>query len=412
MRILFLSPRNPFPPTEGARIKAYNVIKGLYDRGHEVHLVAYALDPADRLASNRAEIGKICASTNILSIKTPRFTSRQELRTVPLNDILLILLNKRIGNGVYDIAREVKPDLVHFDTIQSTSHVKSLCTLCPCIASINDCYSLVQRENMYIGLHPSFGSVFRSIYSPLAFAYSSWYEQRIYEKFQGVHVVSEMDRSYLREVSPRSVVHVIPNGVDTDFFRPLDLSENQHSLAIISNFSVYEHANNALFFIKRVYERIKKIVPDVSLYLVGRDPQAPLLHEARKDRSIHITGFVQDIRPYIDKSSLIVDLRRERFGILNHILQALSMAKCVVGTENSFRAIRGSKGDEQVVIADSKEDFSDRISTLLLDEKERTRIGRNARQLMVSSFNWNSIIREYERMYQQSIELYETQPVK
>ena len=41
MKILFLTPQLPYPPDKGATIRTFAMIKGLAQRGHEVHLLSF-----------------------------------------------------------------------------------------------------------------------------------------------------------------------------------------------------------------------------------------------------------------------------------------------------------------------------------------------------------------------------------
>ena len=47
MRILFLAHRIPYPPDKGDKIRSFHELRGLTDRGHDVHLLAFADDPDD-----------------------------------------------------------------------------------------------------------------------------------------------------------------------------------------------------------------------------------------------------------------------------------------------------------------------------------------------------------------------------
>src|SRR5712691_10913548 len=65
MRILFLAHRIPYPPNKGDKIRSFHEVKGLAERGHEVHLLAFADDPRDLRPENRAELSKLCKTIGI-----------------------------------------------------------------------------------------------------------------------------------------------------------------------------------------------------------------------------------------------------------------------------------------------------------------------------------------------------------
>lgn len=47
MKILFLAHRIPYPPNKGDKIRSYHALRALTERGHEVHLLAFADDARD-----------------------------------------------------------------------------------------------------------------------------------------------------------------------------------------------------------------------------------------------------------------------------------------------------------------------------------------------------------------------------
>ena len=270
------------------------------------------------------------------------------------------------------------------------------------VASINDSYSLVLRERLFRGISSSLNSVGRWLYCTVAFPYAVNYEKTIYTAFQKVHVVSEVDSSYLKGLNPKIAVSVIPNGVDVEYFKPSQDFSSENSLVLIANFAVDEHVQNALWFLSRVYRKIRKRNNNVKLYLVGKDPPQELIYEASKLGAI-VTGYVKDIRPYIEKATLVVDARWQRFGILNHILQSMAMEKCVVGTFCTFIAVKGVENWRNAVIAKNEVDFVSTILSLLENETLRDAIGKKARYLMESQYSWTKITPQYERMYKSAI---------
>jgi len=121
-------------------------------------------------------------------------------------------------------------------------------------------------------------------------------------------------------------------------------------------------------------------------------------------RYIVITGYVKDVRPYIDRASLVIDPRRYRFGMLNHVLQAMSMEKCVIGTRYSFLAISGIESWKNAIVVQDEHDFRQKIEYLIDSDDQRRRIGKNARELMKSRYTWERIAEQYEIMYLSAIE--------
>ena len=165
-----------------------------------------------------------------------------------------------------------------------------------------------------------------------------------------------------------------------------------------------ENAANILWFMREVFVKVKADNPNVKLIIVGKNPPVELIQQAKLVGGVDVTGFVKDIRPYIERATLIVDPTVKSCGILNHILQSMAMSKVVVGTTSSFLAIKGAVDNEHMVVARSSDDFATKIELLLRDESKRRQIGFNARCLMEKSYRWANIVSQYERMYNAAIQ--------
>jgi glycosyltransferase involved in cell wall biosynthesis len=401
MRIVFITPRLPYPPIEGWRIKEYYILRELYRRKHEIFLIALAIDPFDFIPENIKEIQKYTYGIRLYTFNNKPSIAKS-LRNIPLQDILASLRLKGIIDDVNTIIRNEAPDVIHLDTVHMSMLAKFIRDRVPLVASINDSYSFVLRERVSIGITSSPTSLLRWLYCMIALPYITNYERKTYERLQAVHTVSKMDADYLMKLNPRIPLVVIPNGVDVEYFKLLpEVQNEENSLAIVSNFAVDEHVQNSLWFIHMVYKKVKK-QGNVKLYLIGKDPPKKLFNEARKVGAI-VTGYVKDIRRYISKATLIVDARRQKYGILNHILQSMSMGKCVVGLPYSFLAIEGAESWKNCVIVRGERDFASKIIYLLENEKVRKMIGKNARHLVETQYPWRKIVQRYERMYEATI---------
>jgi glycosyltransferase involved in cell wall biosynthesis len=403
MNILFLTSNFPYPPLDGISIKAFHVLKELFSRGHELHLLSFAANSAD-LSHHLTEVNKYFASMNVTRFHDDLKKLMLNIVTSSLgNDVIFFRLkSKDFAKLLRTSVKKEGFDLIHFDGVSLTQYIKVVDGLVPSVASINDSYSLWLRDKLFTQPCPTLYSVLERAYYTATFPIATAYEKNTYEKFQKVHVVSKIDGDYLRGLNTRIDIEVIPNGVDTTFFRPLGSLSKEMSLTFVARM-VGENVDNSIWFIRKVFEKVKEKVPDIKLYLVGKDPNPILLSEARRVKDVIVTGYVEDVRPYIDRATLIIDPTRKRCGILNHVLQSMSMGKTVVGTKSSFLGIKGAKNWRNVIIAEDESDFVSKIIYLLRNENEKKKIGTNARLLIESEYTWEKIIFKYEKMYKEAI---------
>ncbi len=171
------------------------------------------------------------------------------------------------------------------------------------------------------------------------------YEKVISEHFQFCAVVSQSEAEIFRRFAPNGNIMVIPNGVDSQFFHPAMFKEQrarskQHRAIIFTGaMDYFPNIDGVLYFQKEILPLIKKEVPDVKFYIVGNNP-AQKIRMMREEDDIEVTGYVEDVRPYISKASVSVVPLRIGKGIQNKILEAMAMGVPVVATS---QALPGSR---------------------------------------------------------------------
>lgn len=405
MKILFLSTEPPYPPFNGVRIKTFHLVKGLSERGHEIHLISYN-HIYDTLDLNIASVlQKYCASVQTFQLcEDPRCLVTNTLHSVHSKDIINFRFkSKRFMAAINTAVKGASFDLVHFDLVSLTHYVKSIDKLVPSVASVNDSYSLWLKNKLLRLPAPKLNSLFEKAYYSATFPLATSYEKSIFESFQKIHVVSNVDAVYLRSLNPALDVEVIPNGVDTEYFKPLGLTMDEPSLVFVASMHG-ENASNALWFIRKVLVKVRKRISGIKLYLVGKDPDSALLSEAMRNKNVIVTGYVNDVRPFIDSATVVVDPTMKCCGIFNHVLQSMAMGKVVVGTRSSFSAIKGAVSWKNGVVAKNETDFASSIVRLVKNESERKTIGANARRLIEQGYQWSAMIPRYEKMYAAAIE--------
>ena len=399
MKILFLTAEPPYPPFNGVRIKTFHLIKGLHERGHKIHLISFnpSFSNFDKITG---ELKKYCSSMQFFKLSDrPSNLIKNAIFSINSSDVINFRFKSNdFRNAIIDTVKNTDVDLVHFDLVSLTHYVKSISKLAPSVASINDSYSLWLKNKLLRLPDYSLESLIEKGYYSATFPLATLYEKNIYKNFQKVHVVSDIDRLYLNSLDSKLDVEVIPNGVDTEFFKPLGLPVSERCLVFVASMEG-ENASNAIWFIRKIFKRISNQLPNVQLYLVGKDPCPELLDVAREIKGVIPTGYVHDIRPYIDRAAIILDPTTKSGGILNHVLQSMAMGKTVVGTPSSFLAVKGAVSWKHMVVARNEKDFISVIVRLLENESERKIIGTNARRLVETSYQWNDKISQYEKMY-------------
>ena len=117
-----------------------------------------------------------------------------------------------------------------------------------------------------------------------------------------------------------------------------------------------------------------------------------------------MTGFVRDVRPYVKEASVVVVPLRVGGGTRLKILEALALGKPLVSTTVGAEGIEAVP-DRDLVIADRAEEFADEVVSLLSQPERREALGDAGRRLVQGKYNWEGIVKDLERVYEQCLEM-------
>lgn len=205
--------------------------------------------------------------------------------------------------------------------------------------------------------------------------------------------VSEGDAEALSRLAPAARVRAVPTGVDTTYFRPNGDAKPAPGLVFTGSMDWYPNEDAMLHFIRTTLPRIRAEVPEVTLTVVGRNP-SPALKAAERP-GIHVTGTVDDVRPYVTEAAVYVVPLRVGGGTRLKLFEALAMGKAVVSTTVGAEGLPLEPG-EHFLQADGQADFADAVVGLLRDAEQRRRMGAAGRRLVESRYSWSQVAVEFE----------------
>ena len=219
-------------------------------------------------------------------------------------------------------------------------------------------------------------------------------ERRYLRLADHVLTVSETDRAAFATFLDIRNLTVIPTGVDVDYFQPMPAKESANSLVFTGSMDWLPNEDAIVYFCDAILPLIKQQCPEVSLEVVGRNPSPKLRALARTETCIRLTGWVEDIRPFVARGSVCIVPLRIGGGTRLKIFEAMAMKKAVVSTTVGAEGLPVRPG-ENILLVDTPNDFARSVVSLLRDSKERERLGRAARTLVQEKYSWAAVAESF-----------------
>ncbi len=400
MNFLFLTPQLPYPPRQGAAIRNWGILRELA-KHHDVHLLSFT----------EAQTADIPDLASVTTVPSPR---------------------RRVIDRLHDLIRTTEPDMARrlwsdtfaetldkllahhtFDVVQ-VEGIEMVPYALPYLAKSAGPIWVYDAHNAETDLQRS--AMLADWRQPRrwhAAAYSAiqvWklkrYESQQLAKFDQVLAVSELDAGYLKQLSGMTPL-VIPNGIDSQQFtpnryQPAPLMQEQAAPALVftGKMDFRPNVDALLWFVDEILPLIKSDGLPPILWAVGQKPH-PALARLQSHPQVIITGWVDAVEPYLAGANVVVVPLRMGSGTRLKVLQALSMARPLVGTTLGCAGLSLRDG-EHLRLADDPSTFAKAVSEMLRDPNQATKMGQQARKHIKQQFDWRILVPKLEQQLSRS----------
>ena len=407
-KILFLTQIVPFPPDAGPKVKTYHVIRALVGQGHSVTLVSFVRPEEVRHISALREI---CDAVYEVPIRRSRIADvGYMVRSYLTNRPFLIERDdlRPMQETVNRLVQENDFQFIHADQLTMVQFAIKGASAFPgkkpkvIFDAHNAVWTIVERmkDNARFFLKPVLAVETKRV---------KQYEGELMRTVDHVLAVTDIDQKLLEEamhfsksgkkerVSP---VTVIPIAVDTQKLQPVNRKVGSKNIVTLGTLHYPPNADGIRWFFNEVFPLVKKRVPDTTLTIIGKNPPQDFIELAeRNPATIKVTGYVDDLVPYLEESTLMVVPVRAGGGMRVRILEAFAYAMPVVTTTVGLEGIHGTP-DHDVLVADTPADFANRTIELLENASMQEKLSTNGRELATTKYDWQAVLAAMRPIYE------------
>jgi glycosyltransferase involved in cell wall biosynthesis len=410
MRILYIVPYVPSP----VRIRPYNLIRSLAQRGHQV--VLWTLWTNGKERQELEQLRPICHQ--IRALPMPRWRSGGNcLRVLPSAAPLQSVYSWLPALITAEALAEAAPDVIHVEHLRGSryglalksllenpkSQIPNLKSKIPIVWDSVDCISHLFRQSAAHSQKPLSRWITR-----FELGRTEQYEGWLLGQFDQTLVISAVDRQALAALLPagadESVIQVLPQGTDVHYFAPdPNGPKEENELVISGKMSYHANVSMVLHLVRHIMPLVWEQQPAVRLTIVGADPVRELLALQEQHPLITVTGRVGDVRPYLRRATAAVAPLTYGTGTQNKVLEAMACATPVVATPQAVTSLSARPGQEVLVGQDSAA-FARAVLSLLADPEQQRRIGWAGRRFVEAHHDLAAVAALLEGIYDRVIQ--------
>jgi sugar transferase (PEP-CTERM/EpsH1 system associated) len=398
MKILWVKAGGLVPPDTGGKIRSYNILRELA-RGHAITFFSFYAAHEHDVHPTLKDVFEhvVCMPLQLpppKSLAEMRDYGIRLLSAQPYNITKYCL--PEVSRRVRALLEQERYDVILCDFLVAAGVIPWDWPT-PKVLFTHNVEAAIWRRHSDVATNPIWKAI-------------SWREWRKMEAAERKYLrladrvlaVSETDRDAFASFLDPGKLTVIPTGVDVDYFQPMPVEEPANSLVFTGSMDWLPNEDAILYFVDAILPLIKRQCPEVSLEVVGRSPSRKVRALAEREKSVRLTGWVEDIRPFVARGSVCIVPLRIGGGTRLKIFEAMAMGKAVVSTSVGAEGLPVQTGDN-ILLADTPSDFADSVISLLRAATERKRMGTSARKMVEEKFSWPKVAENFARTLQETV---------
>lgn len=393
MRVLLLTQVLPYPPDSGPKVKTYYVLKYLAQR-HQVTLVSFVRD-TDKPDYVR-HLETLCERVITVPITRSKMDDLRFLgRSFVSGDPWMMLRDERpeMKRVLADLAAGTPFDVVHADQLNMGQYALPFTNSRKVLDLHNALWMLYKRL-----------AETTAVTSPMKYLLlRDWrllkrYEGELCRQFDAVTAVTEEDRRLLLEAGAQDDIAVIPIAIDTDEQAFITRRPSGPHIVHIGTMYWPPNINGITWFLEDIYPQIKAQIPEVRCTLIGSRPPESIIQRSQVDRTLTVTGYVEDPLPFLEDSSMMIVPIRAGGGMRVKILNALSQGIPMVSTTVGCEGIRVTH-ERDILVADDAKSFAQACVRLLTDYELNQRLTKAGRLTAEQFYDYRQACRPLDDIY-------------
>ena len=232
-----------------------------------------------------------------------------------------------------------------------------------------------------------------------------------------VAISNDVVREFINAGIPAKHISLIPNGVDTEIFSPVQPGEKLElrarfsipPTAIVCAYSGRLTTEKGLESVIRVWKRLKAEFDDIYLLFIGSGKDMSLSCERQLrefaqinqlESSIAYTGAVNNVADYLQCADIFIfPSRTEALGLA--LIEAHSCGIPAIGTRVGGIPDVIVDGVSGILVEpDNDDQLYNATVELIINQEKREKMGLSARQIVLEKFTLSGVLQSYEALFE------------
>ncbi len=385
MKILILSTKVPYPPRDGGAIATLNLAEGLADQGNEIVMLSlntnkhhFDIKNIDSHLKAKMRLYAVDHNTNINYL---RLILNFLFSTKPYNARRFV--SRKFKQRLQILLEEIKPDIVQLEGPYLDYCIPLLRKFPGITISLRS--HNIEHEIWERKATTATNRLLKTYFRNLSCRIYRL-EYNLLKQIDILVSISERDREKLMQMHTLKSIN-IPTGLELSSY-PVPSPPSSTELFFIGALDWQPNVEGLEWFIKKVFRKLRKEIPEASFHIAGRNASKSLKERllSLKSQGIVFHGEVEDAPSFMNNYAIFISPLFSGSGIRIKILEGMLMQRVVVSTTIAAEGLQVSHG-KNIFIHDNPDAMFETIVNLIHNRSLYDEVALKARQFIIENFN-------------------------
>jgi glycosyltransferase involved in cell wall biosynthesis len=378
MKIIVVLSRVPFPLEKGDKLRAYHQLVHLA-KSNDIYL--FCLSDIVNNLDSIAHLKSFCKEVHVFKLKRWKIALRLFIglfNKLPFQ--VSYFFDRNINSKLRNQITRIEPDRIYCQLIRTCEYVKDL-------HGINKTLDYMDAFSKGMERRLTKANFISKYFIKTEQKRLLIYENRIFDYFEKKIIISEQDRNLIHH-KDKNKIQIIPNGVDSNYFKPVEFTSPKYDLLFHGNLNYAPNIECVRYIIEEILPQLNQKNKNYSLLVSGAAPSSRVIKLCESDKNITLTANVVDVRNSYSNAKILIAPFTSGTGLQNKLLEGMAMGIPCITSDLCFNALENAVKNEDILVGENTLNYVNLISKLMNDTVLQQKISYNGRAYVVTHYTW------------------------
>ncbi|WP_372773637.1 glycosyltransferase family 4 protein [Mangrovibacterium sp.] len=399
MRILQLTNKAPWPPTDGGTIATLTLSKGFFLLGHQVSILAMSTEKHHTRLDEIPE--HLAAQIDFHLVEVPaKINYRDALSNLLFSNLPYLasrFINEDYSEALIKLLGEKEYDVIQLEGLY-------LCPYIPLLRRHSKALIAYRAHNIEHEIWDRSKQMavgFKRLYLSLLTRRLRKFELDYLNSYDVLVSITERDGQMLDRLGNTKPRITSQTGIDLSTLVPTAKDLEFPSLFHIGSLEWGPNQEGLLWFLRECWPLIHAAYPELTFYIAGRNAPAWLETKLKMD-GVAFLGEIEDAYKFMNSKAIMMVPLRSGSGMRIKIVEGMALGKAIVSTNIGVEGIAATDR-KNILIANEPGEFLQAIAALIENKELYRSVCKNAVEFIREKFDNLAIVSSLIDFYNRQI---------